>query len=124
MMGEEAEQDLWSRDMEDFYDDEDGDCWNCGGEGFVADCVTEYACMYPEDGCDLCMRRCDFCNPAPRNPELDKIMADSLARPASAIEARRAATAKQGAVEDESAAPKGRRPNPTTTVSIGDHHEE
>jgi hypothetical protein len=32
----------------DFY--EDDTCWNCGGEGFVASCVSEYACLYPEDG--------------------------------------------------------------------------
>lgn len=45
----------------DDYDDYDRDCWNCGGEGFVAHCFTEYACMYPDEGCDLCMRPCEFC---------------------------------------------------------------
>jgi hypothetical protein len=42
----------------DHFDDE---CWNCGGEGYVAHCFEEYACMYPDEGCDLCMRRCEFC---------------------------------------------------------------
>jgi hypothetical protein len=37
------------------------DCWNCGGEGAVSSCPTEYACMDPEGGCDLCKRRCDIC---------------------------------------------------------------
>jgi hypothetical protein len=45
----------------DFF--EDDQCWNCGGEGYVANCQDEIACMYPEDGCDLCMRRCEYCNP-------------------------------------------------------------
>ena len=46
--------------MADDFDDDD-ECWNCGGEGYVYDCFTEYACINPEDGCDLCMRRCDVC---------------------------------------------------------------
>jgi hypothetical protein len=46
------------------YDDDfdNGDCWQCGGEGFVSNCFTEYACMYPDEGCEECMRRCDLCN--------------------------------------------------------------
>ena len=47
------------------YHDFDGhdfdDCWYCGGEGFVSDCVSEYACIDPESGCDLCTRRCPEC---------------------------------------------------------------
>lgn len=58
--------------------DEREDCWQCGGEGFVAHCFEEWACMHPDEGCDLCMRRCDFCNPAPRNPELDAVLAQAL----------------------------------------------
>lgn len=47
----------------DFYEDEGdtSDCHNCHGEGFVAHCFEEWACMYPDEGCDLCMRRCDWC---------------------------------------------------------------
>ncbi len=68
--------------MSDEYDDfDDNDCWNCGGEGFVAHCEQEFACMYPDEGCDYCMRRCDFCNPAPRNPELDRVLAEALQTP-------------------------------------------
>jgi hypothetical protein len=37
------------------------ECWQCGGEGVVYDCVEEYACVDPEDGCDYCARRCDIC---------------------------------------------------------------
>lgn len=46
------------------YDEYENECWNCGGEGFVASCFSEYACMYPDEGCDLCTRRCDVCKPA------------------------------------------------------------
>lgn len=45
----------------DPYDDEE--CSNCGGEGIVYMCHTEYACIDPEGGCDECARRCDWCQP-------------------------------------------------------------
>jgi hypothetical protein len=45
---------------------DDSECWNCGGDGYVSSCFEEYACLYPEDGCDLCTRRCDVCNPHKR----------------------------------------------------------
>lgn len=48
--------------IEDYDDTRDDDCWNCGGDGFVADCFDGF-CINAEDGCSLCMRRCDFCNP-------------------------------------------------------------
>lgn len=67
------------------YDDHDPDdsCPNCGGEGYVYDCFEEYACVDPESGCDLCMRRCDWCNP--RKPKqtdegLRQVLADALAK--------------------------------------------
>lgn len=47
----------------DDMDCDDHDCWNCGGEGYVSDCFEEYACLHPDDGCELCMERCEFCNP-------------------------------------------------------------
>ena len=44
------------------YDDyEDDGCYECGGEGFVSDCVEEWACVDPEYGCDYCTRRCPLC---------------------------------------------------------------
>ncbi|MBX3447537.1 MAG: hypothetical protein KF765_12355 [Parvibaculaceae bacterium] len=36
-------------------------CPNCGGEGVVYSCLDEIGCVNPEDGCDLCERRCDWC---------------------------------------------------------------
>lgn len=40
-------------------------CWQCGGEGYIYNCFEEYACVDPESGCDLCMRRCDVCRAPP-----------------------------------------------------------
>ena len=57
----------------DNFDDEDfsdlSTCWNCGGEGVVYDCFTEYECIDPEGGCDLCERRCYICRPAKPCPQ-------------------------------------------------------
>lgn len=65
--------------MSDEFDDfDDHDCWNCSGEGFVYDCFEEYACIDPESGCDMCGRRCDVCNPAKRDPDLDAALAAAL----------------------------------------------
>jgi uncharacterized protein (DUF983 family) len=57
---------------EDFDMGLDDDCPNCGGEGVIYMCVSEYACVDPESGCDLCERRCDWCQtpPAPQPREV------------------------------------------------------
>ena len=44
-----------------YYDDCDDVCPNCGGEGVIYMCHSEYACIDPEGGCDLCERPCDWC---------------------------------------------------------------
>ena len=51
---------------EQYHDHPDDECWNCGGEGVVYFCHTEYACIDPEGGCDLCERRCAICRPRRR----------------------------------------------------------
>lgn len=66
----------------DIYDDE-YECGNCGGEGFTYDCI-DGCCINAEDGCELCARRCDWCNP--RKPKkrdedgLAQVLADALAK--------------------------------------------
>jgi hypothetical protein len=50
----------------DPHDYDADECWQCHGEGFVYSCHTEYACIDPEGGCDLCERVCDVCFPAKR----------------------------------------------------------
>lgn len=52
-----------SEAIEDWFDDADESCPNCNGEGYVACCFEEWACIDPEGGCDECMCRCDWCNP-------------------------------------------------------------
>ncbi len=50
--------------LQDEFDDyDDSECANCGGEGFVSSCFQEFACMYPDEGCDACTRACDWCRP-------------------------------------------------------------
>jgi hypothetical protein len=45
------------------YDDDFTDeCGNCGGEGYVYNCI-DGCCVNAEDGCELCAARCDWCNP-------------------------------------------------------------
>ncbi len=48
----------------DFEDDAD-ECPNCGGEGWVSGCFEEWVCRCPDEGCERCMRRCDWCAPSP-----------------------------------------------------------
>lgn len=39
----------------------DEECGNCGGDGYIASCHEEWACLDPESGCEDCMRRCPEC---------------------------------------------------------------
>jgi hypothetical protein len=39
---------------------DDEDCWNCGGEGYTADCI-DGCCADAESGCELCSRDCVEC---------------------------------------------------------------
>lgn len=48
-------------------DRDDDDCPNCGGTGFVYDCIDGF-CADAESGCDLCERRCDWCSPRQAAP--------------------------------------------------------
>jgi hypothetical protein len=64
-----AEPREWTQDDIDHDMGLDDVCPNCGGEGFVSSCFEEWACVDPEEGCDLCIRRCDWCNPRkPKQP--------------------------------------------------------
>ena len=63
--------------------DFDNQCGNCGGIGMVPGCFEDCcsgADCDPEDAEYCCApSRCDWCNPAPRNPGLDKALTDALA---------------------------------------------
>jgi hypothetical protein len=66
------------------YDDhlDGGECWNCGGEGRVNDCI-DGCCVDTDDiYCSYCSKRCDICNPAPKTKEteeLRKVLGEALA---------------------------------------------
>lgn len=55
----------WPAEALDHWFDEDDECPECHGEGVVYSCHSDYACIDPEGGCDLCEQRCDFCRPRP-----------------------------------------------------------
>lgn len=69
----------------DYDDDQDEFCGQCY-EGYTYHCI-DGCCINAEDGCDLCARRCDFCNPfkptpkqAEESAELGRILGDALAK--------------------------------------------
>ena len=43
-------------------DGTEGECWQCGGEGYLYDCF-DGMCEYADDGCEDCAKRCDSCKP-------------------------------------------------------------
>lgn len=47
---------------------DEGECWQCGGEGFVFDCIDGF-CLDAEAGCDMCTKRCDVCSATPTKAE-------------------------------------------------------
>lgn len=67
--------------MEHDPTDDDGDCFSCGGEGFVWECLDGF-CEDAESGCDLCTRPCPECSPKVRNTgdELGQVLSDALER--------------------------------------------
>ena len=62
-------------DFDDFDDTSEG-CPNCGGDGVIYMCFSEYACFDPEGGCDLCERRCDWCRPKKVELDPDRLRED------------------------------------------------
>lgn len=74
--------------VQDRIDDQmfqDDNCGQCDGSGYTYDCIDGF-CANPEDGCDLCERRCDFCNPptavqVKAGDEIRQVLADALNKP-------------------------------------------
>ncbi len=51
------------------YDNEDEDeCWNCGGVGRVNDCIDGCCVDQDDPYCSYCSKRCDICNPKKKQP--------------------------------------------------------
>lgn len=62
------------------FDDED--CGQCDGSGYWYSCI-DGCCLNAEEGCDLCARRCDFCNapkPSPETNALRQVLGDAIAK--------------------------------------------
>lgn len=61
------------------YDDDPGDCFECGGEGFVFDCFDGF-CVDAESGCDDCTRPCPECRRRKQqaSPELREVLREAL----------------------------------------------
>jgi hypothetical protein len=65
-------------DPHDYDDDhDDGECPNCGGEGYVFDCI-DGCCVDADIGCDLCTHRCDWCNAPKRKAETEEVLGRGL----------------------------------------------
>lgn len=65
---------------EDYY--EDDDCWQCGGEGRVNDCV-DGCCVDTDDiYCAWCSHPCDICSPVKPNPELQEVLQEAIEKSA------------------------------------------
>jgi hypothetical protein len=60
--------------------DDDGECWNCDGEGFVCGCSWDWQCdaYDASEGTCLCTRPCHVCRPSKPDPELGQILANAL----------------------------------------------
>lgn len=67
-------------DPDPYWDYDEHECANCGGEGFVYGCSWDWQCdTYDEgEGTCLCTRPCDWCSPRKPDPELRAVLAASL----------------------------------------------
>lgn len=63
-----------------YWDYDESECWNCGGEGFVTGCSWDWQCdTYDEgEGTCLCSRPCHICHPPKHNAELRQILGEAL----------------------------------------------
>jgi hypothetical protein len=77
-MTDPAPQSRYDHYADEFIDE----CWNCDGDGFVYGCSWDWQCDTYDagEGTCLCSRRCDICNPAPRDVALDAVFADAIAK--------------------------------------------
>lgn len=70
-----------SGELIDEFDDDHGDCFNCGGEGFVYGCSWDWQCDTYDagEGTCLCTRPCHICHPPKDDPALRAILGQALA---------------------------------------------
>jgi hypothetical protein len=70
-----------SRERDPYWEYEENDCGNCGGEGLTYGCSWDWQCdTYDEgEGTCLCTRRCEWCQPRKHDPALQAVLAEALA---------------------------------------------
>lgn len=68
------------REDDPYWDYEDDECWNCGGDGYVYGCSWDWQCdTYDEgEGTCLCTRCCNVCHPHKPSAELQAVLASAL----------------------------------------------
>ncbi len=76
---------MGGQDRDPYWDYEENECGNCGGEGFTYGCSWDWQCdTYDEgEGTCLCTRRCGWCQPRAHNSELAAVLTDALSSPSS-----------------------------------------
>ncbi len=66
-------------DPDPYWEYDEEDCANCGGEGFVYGCSWDWQCdTWDGDSC-LCTRPCEWCQPV-KDSELRAVLAAALAQ--------------------------------------------
>ncbi len=89
-----------------YWEYEEHECGNCGGEGFVYGCSWDWQCdTYDEgEGTCLCTSRCDWCSPSKPDPGLQDVLAEALHRDSDG--SGEAGETGTGSTEGDSAGPK------------------
>ena len=61
-------------------DFDDGDCWNCSGEGYIYGCSWDWQCDTYDagEGTCLCTHPCHICHPPKHDPALRAVLAEAL----------------------------------------------
>lgn len=69
----------WYQDDHEDYDDDPGECFECGGEGVVWDCFDGF-CENAEDGCEDCTRTCPECARRKRDRQREEQVQAGIAK--------------------------------------------
>lgn len=65
-------------DADPYWEEDEDDCHNCGGEGFVYGCSWDWQCDTWDGESCLCTRPCEWCHPPKPAPELSAILARAI----------------------------------------------
>jgi len=65
-----------SEHLTDYDDYGDGECWYCGGDGFVFECFDGF-CLDADVGCDDCTRECLECRRRAAVAQINTLIGES-----------------------------------------------